>query len=144
MLAKMMQADTIFDLASLTKPIATATSIMVLAEQGKIKLNDKVVRFIPEIKSKKEMTKNQTEGLNEPRGLGWLLKPAKGSPAGALLSPTSYGHTRFTGTSLWIDPVRELFIILLTNRIHLSRGNAENISKIRSSFNDAIIGSIVE
>ncbi len=44
-----MTVDTIFDLASLTKPIATATSIMILVEQGKLRLNDTVGKFIPEI-----------------------------------------------------------------------------------------------
>jgi len=90
-----------------------------------------------------EMTKNQTEGLNEPRGLGWLLKSGKGSPAGDLLSTASYGHTGFTGTSLWIDPVRDLFIILLTNRVHPNRRCGEEISRIRPLFNDAVVGSIM-
>src|SRR5207247_10574924 len=45
-----MTTDTIFDLASLTKVVATATSIMMLIEQGKIRLNDPVVQFIPELK----------------------------------------------------------------------------------------------
>jgi len=44
-----MTTDTIFDLASLTKPIATATSIMILVEQGKLRLNDTVGKFIPDI-----------------------------------------------------------------------------------------------
>ena len=44
-----MTVDTIFDVASLTKPVATATSIMILIEQGKIRLNDTVGRFFPEI-----------------------------------------------------------------------------------------------
>ncbi len=44
-----MTVDTIFDVASLTKPVATATSVMILIEQGKLRLNDTVGRFIPEI-----------------------------------------------------------------------------------------------
>ena len=44
-----MTVDTIFDVASLTKPVATATSIMILVEQGKLRLSDTVGRFIPEI-----------------------------------------------------------------------------------------------
>jgi len=91
-----------------------------------------------------EMTRNQTEGLSEPWGLGWLLKSGKGSPAGDLLSTASYGHTGFTGTSLWIDPVRDLFIILLTNRVHPNRRCGEEISRIRPLFNDAVVGSIME
>src|ERR1700720_1227421 len=45
-----MTADTIFDLASLTKVVATATSIMILIEQGKVRLSDPVIQFIPEMK----------------------------------------------------------------------------------------------
>jgi serine-type D-Ala-D-Ala carboxypeptidase len=44
-----MTVDTIFDVASLTKPVATATSIMILVEQGKLRLNDTIGKFIPEI-----------------------------------------------------------------------------------------------
>jgi len=49
---------------------------------------------------------NYTEGLNESRGLGWIV------------APNGYGHTGFTGTSLWIDPVRRKIMVLLTNRVH--------------------------
>src|SRR5882672_10133015 len=45
-----MTLDTIFDLASLTKIVATATSIMILVEQGKVRLNDPLVQFMPEMK----------------------------------------------------------------------------------------------
>ena len=54
-----------------------------------------------------EATRNQTPGLNKSRGLGWQI-----SPTGM------YGHTGFTGTSVWIDPERDRIIILLTNRVH--------------------------
>ena len=43
--------------------------------------------------------------------------------AGSLLSPRSFGHTGFTGTSMWMDPERELYVILLTNRVHPTREN---------------------
>ncbi len=58
-------------------------------------------------------SRNQTEGLNESRGLGWLI----GSP-GSTLPPSAFGHTGFTGTSVWIDPARERIMVLLTNRVH--------------------------
>ena len=54
-----------------------------------------------------EATRNQTNGLNEARGLGWQI-----SPTGM------YGHTGFTGTSVWIDPSRDRIMVLLTNRVH--------------------------
>ncbi len=61
-----------------------------------------------------------TDGLNDRRGLGWLLQEP-GCFAGPLASPRSYGHTGFTGTSMWIDPAHDLTIILLTNRVHFGR-----------------------
>jgi CubicO group peptidase (beta-lactamase class C family) len=56
------------------------------------------------------------------RALGWDT-PSEGSSAGHLMSPCAFGHTGFTGTSLWIDPERRLLVILLTNRVHPTREN---------------------
>ncbi len=63
------------------------------------------------------------------RALGWDT-PSKGSSAGDLLSPRAFGHTGFTGTSIWIDPEKDLFIILLTNRVHPTRQN-DQILRVR-------------
>lgn len=58
------------------------------------------------------------------RALGWDLRSlAPLSAAGRRMSPAAYGHTGFTGTSLWIDPARRLYVILLTNRTYPSRDN---------------------
>ena len=54
------------------------------------------------------------------RALGWDTADGDGG-SGSYLSGTSYGHTGYTGTSLWIDPDRELFVVLLTNRVHAAR-----------------------
>jgi CubicO group peptidase (beta-lactamase class C family) len=78
---------------------------------------------------------NLVEGSS--RALGWDT-PSQPSSAGALFSPSSYGHTGFTGTSLWIDPERELFAILLTNRVHPTRENPK-ITELRPAFHDAVI-----
>ena len=56
------------------------------------------------------------------RALGWDT-PSEGSSAGTKLSARAYGHTGFTGTSMWIDPAQDLFIVLLTNRVHPTREN---------------------
>lgn len=56
------------------------------------------------------------------RALGWDT-PSDMSSAGTLLSPTSFGHTGFTGTSIWLDPERELVVVLLSNRVHPTRDN---------------------
>lgn len=58
---------------------------------------------------------------NDRRGLGWQLAPRSGSEenhSGRGLSMSAYGHTGFTGTSMWMDPERDLQIVLLTNRVH--------------------------
>ncbi|MSR22220.1 MAG: beta-N-acetylglucosaminidase [Gemmatimonadetes bacterium] len=60
------------------------------------------------------------------RALGWDT-PEGQSSAGDLLSAKSFGHTGFTGTSIWIDPELELFVVLLTNRVDPSRDNARDI-----------------
>lgn len=81
-----------------------------------------------------EFTRRQGyKGSN--RGQGWQ-KPSGSNSAGALLSKTSFGHTGFTGTSIWIDPERELFVILLTNRVHPTRADSK-ISPVRRAVADA-------
>ena len=52
------------------------------------------------------------------RGLGWDVDTPYSGPRGALFGPPSFGHTGFTGTSLWIDPETRTFVILLTSRLH--------------------------
>jgi CubicO group peptidase (beta-lactamase class C family) len=69
------------------------------------------------------------------RGQGWQ-KPSGGNSAGAIFSRTSFGHTGYTGTSIWIDPERKLFVILLTNRVHPTRKNSR-ISAVRRTVADA-------
>jgi len=72
------------------------------------------------------------EGSN--RGQGWQ-KPSGSNSAGAILSRTSFGHTGFTGTSIWIDPERDFFVILLTNRVHPTREDSK-ISAVRRAVAD--------
>jgi len=59
------------------------------------------------------------------------------SSAGSLLSARSFGHTGFTGTSMWMDPERRLFVILLTNRVHPTREN-NAIRAVRADVADAV------
>lgn len=65
--------------------------------------------------------KNHTPFDSEFRGLGWILKSPAFSSCGDLFSEESYGHTGFTGTSIWFDPILKLHVILLTNRVHFGR-----------------------
>ena len=76
------------------------------------------------------------------RALGWDTKSAEGSSAGTLFSPRSFGHTGFTGTSIWIDPDRQLFVILLTNRVYPTREN-QLIREARPAVADAVARALV-
>jgi beta-N-acetylhexosaminidase len=69
--------------------------------------------------------------------LGWDV-PVAPSSSGRYLSKQTYGHTGFTGTSLWIDPLRDLFVVLLTNRVHPTRAN-DKIRQVRPAVHDAIV-----
>lgn len=76
------------------------------------------------------------------RGLGWALKAATGSMAGDQLSMASFGHSGFTGTTLWIDPEAELVIATLTNSVWHGRHSAAyaNTHAFRRALHDAIAG----
>lgn len=73
------------------------------------------------------------------RALGWDTRSETGSSAGGRFSLRSYGHTGFTGTSLWIDPERGIGAVLLTNRVHPTRKN-QKIKEVRPAFHDAVMG----
>ena len=74
------------------------------------------------------------------RALGWdTMLPT--SSCGTRMSPRSIGHTGFTGTSLWIDPSVDLYIVLLTNRVYPSRSN-DSILDVRRTFHDAVLANL--
>jgi CubicO group peptidase (beta-lactamase class C family) len=74
------------------------------------------------------------------RALGWDT-PSQPSQSGKYFSSRSYGHLGYTGTSLWIDPDRQLSITLLTNRTWPDRGS-QSIQQIRPAFHDAVIEAL--
>jgi CubicO group peptidase (beta-lactamase class C family) len=76
------------------------------------------------------------------RALGWDT-PSRTSSSGRYFSHASFGHTGFTGASLWIDPERDVFVILLTNRIHPSRDN-QRIDQVRPALHDAVMEAIID
>ena len=79
------------------------------------------------------------------RALGWDTpsRTSSGGPssAGEHFSASSFGHTGFTGTSIWVDPERELFAVLLTNRVYPTREN-EGIFRLRPAFHDAVMAAL--
>ena len=86
-----------------------------------------------------EFTAPQSLAQNT-RTLGWVV-PAEGSSSGHYFSSHSYGHTGFTGTTIWIDPDRQLFVVLLTNRVHPTREN-HKIAEVRPAVHDAVMKSL--
>ncbi len=84
------------------------------------------------------MRRNWTSQLKENRGLGWHLRDNYRSSGGILMSDKSFGHTGFTGTSIWIDPELEIGFILLSNRVYPSRDNKKIIG-LRPRFHNLLI-----
>jgi CubicO group peptidase (beta-lactamase class C family) len=74
------------------------------------------------------------------RALGWQ-KPDGSNSAGHLMSERAFGHTGFTGTSIWIDPERDLFVILLSNRVNPTRANTK-IGRVRVALADAVVSTM--
>lgn len=72
------------------------------------------------------------------RALGWDT-PSDVSSAGHYMSAQSFGHTGFTGTSIWIDPTRELVVVLLSNRVHPTRANQNWGVEVRGGVADRVI-----
>lgn len=81
--------------------------------------------------------------LERPGGshrLGWDGRAEEGSAAGSLIDRRAFGHLGFTGTSIWCDPIRQIVIVLLTNRVAVSDDNAA-IRAFRPTFHDGVIAA---
>jgi len=85
-------------------------------------------------------TRRETSPAGTSRALGWDT-PSKPSQSGQYFSPRSFGHLGYTGTSLWIDPERELAVVLLTNRTWPDR-QSQAIKQIRPRFHDAVVEAV--
>jgi CubicO group peptidase (beta-lactamase class C family) len=73
------------------------------------------------------------------RGLGWALKTTDENSCGAQMGEATFGHTGFTGTSIWVDPERDLNVVLLTNAVHHGR---TDIRAIRAAVCDAAVAAV--
>jgi serine-type D-Ala-D-Ala carboxypeptidase len=85
-------------------------------------------------------TRRQSQPAGTSRALGWDT-PSSASQSGKYFSENSFGHLGYTGTSLWIDPARQLSITLLTNRTWPDCSNLA-IKQVRPKFHDAIIEAL--
>jgi CubicO group peptidase (beta-lactamase class C family) len=88
----------------------------------------------------REFTRRQDLVAQSSRALGWDT-PSTGSSAGNRLSPVSFGHTGFTGTSIWIDPSRRLVVVLLSNRVNPTRDNPR-LAPLRSLVADRVVSAL--
>jgi len=84
------------------------------------------------------LRQNQPEGSS--RALGWDT-PSENSSAGHYMSAQSFGHTGYTGTSIWIDPTRDIVIVLLTNRVNPTR-DTPKFGMLRAVVADAVMMSL--
>ena len=84
-----------------------------------------------------------TTSAGEKRGLGWDVATRFSSPRGALFGPESLGHTGFTGTSLWIDPETQTFVVLLTSHLHPDEKTPPPVS-LRADVSTLAAAAIVD
>lgn len=86
-----------------------------------------------------EFTRAQNVAISK-RALGWET-PTGGNSSGTRLSAHAFGHTGFTGTSIWMDPEKGVFVILLTNRVNPTRENRK-IGAVRIALADALVAAM--
>jgi uncharacterized protein YbbC (DUF1343 family)/CubicO group peptidase (beta-lactamase class C family) len=87
----------------------------------------------------KMTTPQQPPNLTVLRGLGWDIDSPYSTNRGELLPVGSFGHTGFTGTSLWIDPTTDTYIVILTNAVHVKNGN---VVTLRSEVATAVAAAL--
>lgn len=113
---------------------STATDLAVFAQ---MMLNGGEINGVRVVADSTVALFTQNTASRGTRALGWDTCDQEGS-CGKYFSDRAYGHTGFTGTSLWIDPERDLFVILLTNRVHAARVRRPSkvIADIRADIAD--------
>ncbi len=111
----------------------TATDLSVFAQMMLNHGEYQGVRIVQE-----ETVRLFTTEVKDHRALGWEVAAGERG-AGEYLSHSSFGHTGYTGTSIWIDPDRDMFVILLTNRVHAARARRPGIiiADVRHDLADA-------
>ncbi|MDE3101333.1 MAG: beta-lactamase family protein [Chloroflexota bacterium] len=87
--------------------------------------------------------REHARGENARRGLGVALRAPEGAMCGRFLGADAWGHSGFTGTSLWADPELDLVVVLLTNRVYFGRANDEDVYRFRIAVHEAVSGPLV-
>jgi len=88
------------------------------------------------------MVSAQTLPTSQMRGIGWDVNTSYSSNRGDLYPVGTFGHTGFTGTSIWLDPASETFVVLLTNRVHPN--GSGDVTRLRSAVASIVAGAITE
>lgn len=102
------------------------------------------VRILSPLAVKQMTTPQSPVGATDWRGLGFDIRTAYSGPRGDLFPVGSFGHTGFTGTSMWIDPVNEIFVLLFTSRLHPNgRGNVVSLRKKVASVVAASVQDLI-
>jgi CubicO group peptidase (beta-lactamase class C family) len=117
---------------------STASDLAILLQMlldggtygGKHYINESTIRLFTQRQSEKSS-----------RGIGWDMKSLKNSWAGSLMSNKTFLHTGFTGTSVAVDPERNLIVVFLTNRVNPSR-TFQKIFDVRPKLHDAVVRAL--
>jgi CubicO group peptidase (beta-lactamase class C family) len=122
--------------------LAGGPDVILSPEGGASRTSRGSVRPTPAPALVREFTTRQGIPPGSTRALGWDTPSDSGySSAGSAMSRRAFGHTGFTGTSIWIDPERELFVILLTNRVNPTRANTR-ILRVRPRVADLAVAAM--
>src|SRR4051812_8754128 len=119
---------------------SSASDLLAFAEWILAQWGGRAVPPIVRRSTLQEFTRRQDLVPGSTRALGWDT-PSPGGSAGRRLSSRSFGHTGFTGTSLWIDPERRLAIILLSNRVNPTRNNPR-WATVRAHVADLVMATL--
>jgi CubicO group peptidase (beta-lactamase class C family) len=120
---------------------STADDLAIFAEMMLHKGTHKGARILSPL-TVSRMTSVWPKSAFAGRGLGWDLDSSQSTNGGDLFGPNSYGHTGYTGTSIWIDPDTETFIIFLTNRVHPDDKGV--IAAMRSRVANVVAAAILD
>jgi CubicO group peptidase (beta-lactamase class C family) len=116
----------------------SARDVAQLAEAYLGPLHGRAARVVPAPLAAEAVTEAAYDPVLR-RGLGWALKTTAGNSCGALAAKSTFGHTGFTGTCMWADPVRDVSIVFLTNAVYYGR---EDMRAVRAAVCDAVFAAV--
>ena len=117
---------------------STASDIMKMADEFMAGATGTSEPMLLTASSIRQMSRCQRSADGKRRGLGWQLSGGKSSSCGSRISQNAFGHTGFTGCSLWLDPKRQLTVAILSNAV-CPRYKPEAMSGFRPKFHDLAI-----